>query len=120
MISGIDPTADIAAPAWGSTNPAAKIGGGFHAFFLSSNAAQYNPGMTLILTSSLSSATLTDLASIPPSVAMAIDTKIDDGFPGSGSVIADPGATNCNTGGARPQYQPDSNGGRCFIMYAMD
>ena len=93
MIKGVYIGANPATPAWGETFPAARIKGGFQVarihqptpfytldghYFRLQGTIQANPGGSLNL----------DQGSLSPRYAKAVDTKLDDGAPGTGIVQA--------------------------------
>lgn len=93
MIKGVVTSANPATPAWNTTFPQARIKGGFQVarirqptafftvdghYFRLQGTIQANPGGTLNL----------DQGSLSPLYAGMIDTKLDDGAPGTGQIQA--------------------------------
>lgn len=95
LVSGIDP---IRGNVWGGTMPGAKIGGGFTAGYWVGNALMQGQGTNglagnvraghyLSLYNSVNAA-VDIVGFLTPNQAFRIDSKLDDGVPSSGSVLA--------------------------------
>lgn len=99
LLSGIDPQQGAV---FGGQFPAAKIGGGFHAGFVAGGALAGVPAVMaatpannvraghylLLHTTANAAATAASVAFLTPNQAFRIDSKLDDGVPMSGSVLA--------------------------------
>lgn len=100
MINGVDtkvPVNGAGNVAWGKTNPAAKIGGGFLAGYSDGQRAGLRTTSTNVVTivgnvfalaQSVSAADTASSAALLPTVAAQIDRKVDDGNPVAGTVQA--------------------------------
>jgi prepilin-type N-terminal cleavage/methylation domain-containing protein len=96
LVSGIDPNRGNV---WGGTMPAAKIGGGFVAGYWVGNAlmtgqgtnglaANVRAGHYLALHNNVNGPMLANSGFLTANQAFRIDSKLDDGVPSSGSVMA--------------------------------
>jgi len=94
LVSGVDPTLGAV---WGGQFPAARIGGGFHVAYFLGGATLPNPsgqvganvraGHYLALHNTPNGG-VAATGFLDANQAFRIDSKIDDGVPGSGSVLA--------------------------------
>jgi len=141
LISGVNPGADIAAPIWGQTHPAAPIAGGYNVTYLTggiSGAASNGSGTYLRMQTNLTGSPFSStdgctggpnnnlcdpVEAISPKDAWVIDRKLDDGKAMFGSVFTDDrggGASPCeNFGGANGPtggYDPTEVSRQC-VMY---
>ncbi len=90
LLTNIDPTGGVTA--WGTLYPEAKVSGGFHVGSSTGAAADFggtvvsavgaNAGLYLTMTQNPGAAIA---PSMTPNQAARIDTKLDDGVPGTGS-----------------------------------
>ncbi|MGH1399302.1 MAG: type II secretion system protein [Alphaproteobacteria bacterium] len=122
FISGIDTTANpSAAPEWKASNPAADIGGGFHILHISN--PRFSDVITrhsFMLTDQTVAGPYTEVASIAVSTAHAIDAKMDDGLPNTGTVRGEYLNTGCDSSNAADApYALHSSNGRCFLQFAI-
>lgn len=123
LITGVEPSANPASPAWGKTHPASKFAGGFQVFFANAvntaaSSDRYN-GHFMRLQSPVTGTP--NLASgqnpISPHLAAIIDRKMDDGFPGTGWVMSDDtGTSDCDGGVGNAAYDQTVVRNNC-VMY---
>jgi prepilin-type N-terminal cleavage/methylation domain-containing protein len=90
LISGVNPAADPAAPAWGRTHPSSVFAGGFHAAHGQTNTGTGSPitglggnGLIVVLRNSQAGLGHNELSTLTAPVApiygQQIDKKMDDG-----------------------------------------
>lgn len=119
LITGINPSADPAAPVIGVTHPAAKIAGGFMVVF-GQHVANTREGLWLVLTNKVTGGgTAYDPNGgnpISPTQARQIDTKMDDGMADLGDVVA-PDDGSCDSGDPR-QYL-NSERKTCILVFSI-
>jgi len=127
LVSGIDPTRP--GLGWGAQFPAAKIGGGWSAGYFAGNATMTNQvggaapnvraGHYLGLYNSLDAAgnpaAMDNAGFITPNQAFRIDSKLDDGVPSSGSVMA-AGNAQCVLAGPPVSYQESIASSSCNLF----
>lgn len=115
LVSGLDP--NRTGGGWGAIFPGAKIGGGFTVAYFAGNATMPNQqngtaanvraGHYLALYNSLAAtglpAPVDAVGFLTPNQAFRMDSKIDDGVPNSGAVVAAGGAT-CTLAGPPVSY----------------
>lgn len=104
LISGVKPSGNPDDPGFGETHPSAKIAGGFMAVHGYQAAAGSIVGVWLVLTNKVSGASGSS-AYVPdggnpvsPVQARLIDTKMDDGMPDMGDVVAPDTDDSCDAG----------------------
>jgi prepilin-type N-terminal cleavage/methylation domain-containing protein len=122
LLTGISPNA-VGGTAFGVNFPAAKIdGSGFFAGSSTNPAADLTTvvgtlgtgsGLYLSLVNTVAGVTAAS-EGLTPSQASRIDTKLDDGQPGVGSVVAIGGAT-CGIAGAGGNYVTSSTSNLCGL-----
>lgn len=126
LVSGLDPTR--VGGGWGAQFPTAKIGGGFTAAYFAGNAlltsqqggvaANVRAGHYLALYNTLAGggvpAPVDGNGFLTPNQAFRIDSKLDDGVPSSGSVLA-AGAANCILAGPPASYNEGIASGVCNL-----
>ena len=124
IMSGIDPSANPADLAWGKTHPSSPFGGGFEFYYdalmrISGNGA--GSGASHVMRMSADSLSPGRAYGVINNVIAAqIDTKMDDGDPNAGVVIADYGSLNneCKTtdtdGG---HYNSNDPSGLCILYF---
>lgn len=114
LLTGIDPAGGAI---WGGVYPEAQIEGGFSIgtatgvaadFTGTLMAAGFRQGHYLVLTATANAA---PAAVLTPNQAARIDTKMDDGAPGTGSVHSGTGAA-CGTAAA---YNEDTPAQSCYM-----
>ncbi|MCE7886325.1 MAG: prepilin-type N-terminal cleavage/methylation domain-containing protein [Alphaproteobacteria bacterium PRO2] len=117
LLANIDPNGGAAA--WGSLYPEAKVNGGFHVGSSQTGAAgEFNGVISAVGISQGLYLTMTQTAgngpeaSLTPNQAQRIDTKLDDGVPGSGSTRAYGGGA-CGTAAA---YNEVNAGNTCGLF----
>lgn len=107
LITGVDPGADPASPAWGETHPTARYGGGFAVLTADEpDGPPNNPAHGLYYMLRLKPGgdphpLTSGIEVMSARQALRIDTKMDDGLSISGVVRADDAGTKCsdvNTG----------------------
>jgi prepilin-type N-terminal cleavage/methylation domain-containing protein len=107
LISGVNPAANIASPAWGVTHPSAPIAGGYNVTYLTggiSGANSNGSGTFLRLQTNLTGSPFSStgactggtngnlcdpVEAISPRDASQIDRKMDDGRAMTGSIFSD-------------------------------
>ncbi len=101
LLTGIDPTADPANPAWGEVYPSSSLRGGYHIMYANDTANNIS-GHALRMQNNSSGAPLTGNGNKPlsPLQAFQIDTKMDDGIPITGIIRGDDtNSSDCDGGG---------------------
>lgn len=118
LIVGVDPGADTA---WGNlefgkSHPAASVGGGFNVGHFFPTSFEQARGVRFVLAGRPS----TPQPLIQPSVAEAIDIKMDDGKPNTGIVTAEPtgGGDVCDIDSTN-SYLSDSEGQFCVLFISV-
>lgn len=136
LITGVDPTADPAVPAWGSTHPDSRLGGGFQVYQETGlTHLNGNSGLFVRLQGSLApfpAGILTAAAGSQPvsqSLAAKVDNKADDGKCVTGSIATlclplTGGSTDCRmTGGPLPRtnrYNEQDVQMNCAMFFKMN
>jgi prepilin-type N-terminal cleavage/methylation domain-containing protein len=125
FITGVDPTANPTAPAWGESHPASKMTGGFHIFY-SRNLGPgtlMGPGHKLRWQNEINTnidATQTGIFVISPILGLQIDRKMDDGLYLTGVVTADFESTGCGVViGTNIEYGTTSQK-NCIMYFGID
>lgn len=125
LISGVRSGANPVAPEWGSTHPAAKIGGGFHVLSANEPAipAGNNPaaGAYFILRSRATGdphPTTPGIEVLTPTQAERIDLKMDDGNAREGGLRCDDASGTCSTN-ATGIYQSGSRKD-CLMIFSIE
>lgn len=91
LVTGVNPNADPANPAWGDTHPAASIGGGYEIYYDAQTNVAGNVTILRISKHGIVAGPWENLAT--PKIAAMIDRKMDDGMPNTGKTIANYGQT---------------------------
>lgn len=134
LISGVNPSANPATPAWGQTFPAGRFSGGFQPLHLSQISTYFTlSGFYLRMSGNMQAGQATaasgtvneEQASISPPYAAVIDRKMDDGMPGTGSVQsydiyygADNGA--CEAYGGNNAYDETDKKRVCNMLFRLN
>lgn len=116
LMTGIDPAQGVV---WGGQFPEAEIGGGFFVSFHAGGGGASMPNLQGVTASNVRAGHYLALHSDPatgvdgigyldPNQAFRIDSKLDDGVPGTGSVMA-AGATACINGTAYNEAVPSAS-----------
>lgn len=115
LMTGLDPAQGAV---WGGESPEAEIGGGFHAAFHGGGGGATMPNLQGVTASDVRAGHYLALHVNPnggvnatgfltPNQAFRIDQKLDDGVPGTGSVMA-AGAGTCINGTAYNESVPSA------------
>lgn len=124
MISGIRPDANPAIRIYGNTNPTTPIGGGLEFYYDRIMVTGGSEG-------GMTSGHVFRLSSGPPGTpstpvatqyeSFMLDTKIDDGIPNTGGLIADYGVTGTNLCkqivGTSSRYRVEQTRSGCVLFY---
>lgn len=125
LLSGVDPARG---PVFGGQFPSARIGGGFHAGFVAGGAIAAVPGVMaatppnniraghylLLHTTANAAASAASVSFLTPNQAFRVDSKLDDGVPMSGSVLA-AGQAACVSGAAGNPYNEAVAAANCGL-----
>lgn len=114
LITGIDVTAPVMQPSFGTTHPGSPFGGGFEVTTLNVASGDLPVGLVLKFQAELAPSSTANVI-VSPDVARQIDIAMDDGMPDTGTVKAEYEVTDCDTGG---QYQPNDEGG-CLMFFSI-
>ena len=123
LITGVDPTSAIAAAnlAWGQTHPSSSLRGGYELYYdtnlVDVNGATASGHVLRMSNAGITGAAIGTAGATPASGLQAanIDRKLDDGRPGSGTVIA--AGANCANAGA---YVENSDQKNCVPFFLID
>lgn len=123
LITGVDPTAPIAAGdlAWGETNPSSPFGGGYTIVY-ANDPSDDTFGHFLRLTKNITGdapngATSEGLHVLNPNQAANIDRKMDDGMSNSGSVQGEYQGSGCDASGNYDEQEKSKN---CWMLFQID
>lgn len=100
LVTGIDPSANPANPAWGSNFPSSSLRGGYHVLYNNDRWGNAEYGHNFRMQNTLTNPSVGNVGDQPlsPLQAFQIDIKIDDGKPNSGVISSDDGrggASDC-------------------------
>jgi len=126
MIGIIEPSANPAAPLYGTTHPSSPFGGGYEFYY--DRLMLHGAGGTTDAHSHILRLSQGGPAGQPRYIlsqleAAQIDRKIDNGDPNSGDIIADYGPSNNECKGLNSGigfYKENSRSGGCILYYQLD
>jgi len=125
LISGVNPGADGAAPAWGQTHPSSPFGGGFELYHDTATTIQQNGLMLRLSNNGIAGGpvyTVDEGPALPPKYAAQIDRKMDDGRPNSGFVFVNygggPSIDICRiSDGAGGEIYPETDQRKTCVLF---